>query len=196
MDNSPFARLPPELRDRIWNLTVTGDGGVIHLNEDKQEHLASTQVCKQINQECHHLYYKNNKFSLVITDGNTTFARRWLSAIPLECLKFLRGKPLTIEFRGNLRCNLKDPSDPYVLLFNLLCDLELYKDLNMGFAQGLSRNDEVRLLALGAVFNASWGLKQCCKTAKHPMLDAALVVLTAYVDADDGDMSDILHVRI
>ncbi|KAF2480888.1 hypothetical protein BDY17DRAFT_201991 [Neohortaea acidophila] len=61
MDNSPFARLSPELRNMIWKLAVT-QNRPISLDCYENPEPPITRVCEQIRQESIGLFYGGNIF--------------------------------------------------------------------------------------------------------------------------------------
>ena len=77
MDRSPLAKLPPELRNRIYDFTLTCDSPIKILCTTNPETrrlrayspiaarnhpLALTETCKQLHEECTQLFYAVNIF--------------------------------------------------------------------------------------------------------------------------------------
>ena len=74
MDSSRLSKLPRELRDEIWRLSLQLYEEVFIFDEDgkpivdagvaEQHPLALSQTCKQIRAECHLMFYSLNQFCL------------------------------------------------------------------------------------------------------------------------------------
>ncbi|KAK5114558.1 hypothetical protein LTR85_010135 [Meristemomyces frigidus] len=62
MDNSPFARLPPELRNRIFDLALTRSNGCRIELDQMQNYNQLTRTCRQIRAETHAVFYSQNDF--------------------------------------------------------------------------------------------------------------------------------------
>jgi hypothetical protein len=77
MDSSLFSKLPRELRDEIWRLSLQLSEEIFIFDEDgkpaidagvaEQHPLALSQTCKQIRTECHLVFYTLNQFCLEST---------------------------------------------------------------------------------------------------------------------------------
>lgn len=72
MDHSPLARLPPELRNKIYEIALTQEKPVARFHpyisraRDHCTHrLALTRTCKQIHAESSQLFYSCNTFKLI-----------------------------------------------------------------------------------------------------------------------------------
>ena len=74
MNSSVLSKLPRELRDEIWRLSLQLSEDVYTFEEDgkpaidagvaEQHPLALSQTCKQIRAECHLIFYNLNQFCL------------------------------------------------------------------------------------------------------------------------------------
>lgn len=107
MDNSPLQRLPPELRDRIYEFVTTQDEQIsIIVRTGKPVtrglDLRFMTVCKQMRDEANAIFYNANAFTIVTkyleTEGETSnpLARKsfsgiqsWLAAIGPDGTKSL-----------------------------------------------------------------------------------------------------------
>ena len=83
MDNSPLAKLSPELRNEIWRLCVTLDESgtpdtVVNEHRSLGIPPAITRTCKQIRDESYLMFYASNTFALRISNGDSLaeFGRR------------------------------------------------------------------------------------------------------------------------
>ena len=70
MESSSFARLPPEIRNEIFELAFTSYGPAPLLGFDP----SLTRTCHQIRTECLPMYYACNDFELNISGDETTLA--------------------------------------------------------------------------------------------------------------------------
>lgn len=62
MDTSPFNNLSAELRNLVWEFTVTNtNSDAVNLSEEQP---AITRTCKQIRNECISMYYARNEFKI------------------------------------------------------------------------------------------------------------------------------------
>lgn len=91
MDHSPFARLPAELRNHIYDLALV-DAGRIEVNRNLSTHWNPPpllQACRQLRNEASPVYYGNNTFT--IEHWNALKAlETWLRAIGPDARGFLR----------------------------------------------------------------------------------------------------------
>jgi hypothetical protein len=87
MDHSPFAKLPPELRNQIWELSNTAPSSLAldnrhrfstestplqnrYIDSTTSKHIAITQTCRKIRNETLSMFYSINTFEIRIDSGD------------------------------------------------------------------------------------------------------------------------------
>lgn len=85
MDTSLFASLSPELRNIIWEYTLTTPYSITLCNQ--QIFLPLTRTCRQIRHETLSMYLSLTSFNAHLDDGPVTPLATWLTTIgPARCL--------------------------------------------------------------------------------------------------------------
>jgi len=82
MDDSLFARLSPEIRNRIYEYAFTSDFAVT-LRAHGVEH-ALTQTCVQIRRETLAMFFTMTRFNAHLDDGPAAPLAHWLRALGAE----------------------------------------------------------------------------------------------------------------
>ncbi|KAK3716981.1 hypothetical protein LTR37_006036 [Vermiconidia calcicola] len=95
MENSPFGRLAPELRNKIWALAVKkGEPIGIDAYDDLEPPI--TKVCRQIRNECRGMFYAENDFEAIFIYHKNKLLRRWIKVIGRKRLAVVRS--LTVYY--------------------------------------------------------------------------------------------------
>lgn len=93
MDFSPFARLSPELRNKIYeHVFCSSNRFRVSLGPASGPNNAQsplTRTCRQMRQESLHMYLANTRFSAHLDDGPITPLIRWFEAIGPEAIALL-----------------------------------------------------------------------------------------------------------
>ncbi|KAK5703961.1 hypothetical protein LTR97_002974 [Elasticomyces elasticus] len=79
MDDSPFARLSPELRNAIYEAAFDTEFAIT-LQDNAIQH-GITRTCRQLRRETLHMYYSLARFNAHLDDGPTTPLARWLEVL-------------------------------------------------------------------------------------------------------------------
>lgn len=82
MDSSPFARLPGELRNQIWRLSVIKPDGVnMSYKQRTSNEPTLLATCRQIRREASGIYYAENAFFADTEYSANFYMNDWLSTI-------------------------------------------------------------------------------------------------------------------
>jgi len=68
MDNSPLARLPSELRNRVYELALTVQMDYPIYLRDIDLHIGLTRTCRQARNESRPMFYAFNRFEISLVD--------------------------------------------------------------------------------------------------------------------------------
>lgn len=105
MENSPFARLSPELRNRIWELSIKDFGpryGVTIDIVNMHKFNGLTRTCRQTRAESRAMFYANNDFFVhVWNETDVASVCRILQEIGPEALSCLQR--LWVDLQGRLK---------------------------------------------------------------------------------------------
>lgn len=88
MEHSVFARLSPELRNRIFSHTFSSDFAVT-LHDGNTQH-ALTKTCRQIRVESLSMYHAMTRFNAHLEDAPVTPVVHWLQSIGQEASLLVR----------------------------------------------------------------------------------------------------------
>lgn len=124
MDTSPFAKLPAELRNRIYTdalraslpLEVVSKGhGIALYDSNKRQHpLALTLTCKAIQEETHLLFFDINRFAFqnTMAGANAQF-RQFCTIIGEEAVDSLRSVTFAVDLHFSMHLfddpRIRDP---------------------------------------------------------------------------------------
>lgn len=83
--------LPAELRNKIYDLVVTGNMFLTTGNMSSPSQIAVLQVCRKLREELVPLYYGSNTFSFALsTLQHRESACEWLNSLSVEAVNSLR----------------------------------------------------------------------------------------------------------
>ncbi|KAK5684036.1 hypothetical protein LTS10_003900 [Elasticomyces elasticus] len=88
MDDSPFARLSPELRNAIYEAAFNTEYAIT-LQDNAIQH-GITRTCRQLRRETLHMYYSLARFNAHLDDGPTAPLARWLEVLGRDNCLLLR----------------------------------------------------------------------------------------------------------
>jgi hypothetical protein len=94
---SHLLKLPPELRNRIYESALTADSSSRNRELHTPHRPALLQVCRQLRDETRLFYFSLNRFHIIVTVNNTKEVRRWAAAITDEELRSIPS--LTFQLR-------------------------------------------------------------------------------------------------
>jgi len=101
---SALLELPAELRNLIYEYTLTAPDRLVLTNDTLPEQPALTRTCRQIRSECLPMFYEKNQFRYYCRDFSRVAINRWIDRIGTDNFKLTHTHNSYIQTGSRQRC--------------------------------------------------------------------------------------------